>query len=205
MSTEPAVDGRRPEGVEARPMGWWGTLLTSAVVLTSYAAMCFAYVYVRIASNAWPPAGIEPPETGTAILAGVALLATVPPMAVAARRAPAHAFGPVRLSLLAALVLGGAHIALLLADQSGQPFGVGTHAYGSLYYVLPGIHMVVLAIGMLVAAVLLALTWHDQGPGLVHVGTLSLRVYWYTAVLGGVVLLAFVYGVPHVWREAIPA
>lgn len=205
MSSHPPTDLRRPEGVETRPLGWWGMLLTAAVVITTYAAMYFTYAYVRVASESWPPAGIDPPDLTLPGLALASLVASAVPMGWAARAAAARTWGSTRLALVATLVLGGLHVGLVMADWAGQAFAVDTHVYGSLYYVLPGIHAVVLGIGMLVAAVLTALTWSGAAtaPGMVHVGTMSLRVYWYAVVIGGVVLLAVVYGLPHVWQETI--
>lgn len=203
MSGSTITGPRRPEGVEARSMGWWGTLLLAAVIITSYAGMYFTYIYVRVSNEAWPPAGIDPPELGLAGLAAVALLASAPAVAIGTRRAAVRGWVGVRIALVAALLLGGAHVGLLIADWVAAPFSVDTHAYASLYYALPGIHAVVVVIGMLIAAVLAALTWHADGPALVYVGATCLRVYWYTAVLGGVGLLLVVYVLPHVWREAI--
>lgn len=196
-------DRRRPEGVEVRPMGWWGTLLTCAVLLTTYAALYFTYVYVRVSSVEWPPPGIEPPALGLPALSALALAVSAAPAGWAARREAHEALGAYRVGLVAALGLAAAHLGLLLADWAGQPFTVDGHAYGSLYFVLPGIHAVILGIGMLFALVLLALSWHPEGVTMRHVGTSSWALYWYVTVLGGVVLLAVVYLLPHVWREAI--
>lgn len=197
------VSQRRPEEVEARPTSMWGMLLLCAVVLTAYAAMYFTYVYVRVGSEDWPPAGIDPPGLSLAGLAALALVASAAPVAWAARGAHAGGWVAVRAGLGAAIVLAGAHIGLLVADWMAQPFPVDEHAYASLYYVLPGIHAVIVGLGALVAAVVAALTWHEEGPPMVIVSMKSLRLYWYTGVLGGVLLLAVVYVLPHVWREAI--
>jgi heme/copper-type cytochrome/quinol oxidase subunit 3 len=194
-------DRRRPEGVEPRPVGWWGTLLAALVLLTTYAALYFTYVYVRVSSIAWPPEGIEPPALGLPALSALALAASAAAAAWAAR---SEGTLPLyRAGLVAALALAGAHLGLLFADWVGQPFTVDGHAYGSLYFVLPGIHAVILAIGMLFALVLLALSWHPEGVAMRHVGTSSWALYWYVTVFGGAVLLAVVYLLPHVWREAI--
>lgn len=197
------VSPRRPQEVEARPTSWWGTVMLSAVVITAYAAMYFTYVYVRVGTADWPPAGVEPPELVVPGLAALALLATVVPMAWAARRAHAGGWTAVRIGLVAAILLAGAHGGLLIIDWTAQPFGVDQHAYGSLYYVLPGIHLCVVGFAVIVAAAVVALTWHPEGPPMVVVSMKSLRVYWYTGVLGGLLLLAVVYLVPHVWQEAI--
>lgn len=194
---------RRPEGVEARPMGWWGTLLLAAVLATTYAAMYFTYVYVRVASMDWPPAGIEPPPLGLAALAALALAVSALPLWWASRTEVARALGSHRLGLVAAIGLAMAHLWLLSVDWARAPFALGTHAYASLYYVLPGIHATILAIGVLMALVLLALSWHIEAAALLHVGTRSLGLYWYVSVVGGLGLLAVVYLIPYVWRAAI--
>jgi cytochrome c oxidase subunit I+III len=197
------VSQRRPEEVEARPTSWWGMLLLCGVVITAYAAMAFTYVYVRVGSQDWPPAGIEPPELGLPALSVLALVASAVPVGWAARRAPAGAWATVRVALVVAILLAGLHIGLLIADWAAQPFTVDQHASASLYYALPGIHAVIVGLAAVIAAVVVALSWHEEGPPMVVVSLKALQPYWFTGVIGGVLLLAVVYVLPHVWPEAI--
>ncbi|HSK97493.1 MAG TPA: hypothetical protein VK891_12815, partial [Euzebyales bacterium] len=74
--------------------------------------------------------------------------------------------------------------------------------YTSLYYVLPGLHLFLVGVAVVFALTVLALSWHAE-TGLHRVGAQSLAAYWYTVAAGGVVLLAVVYLVPHVWRGAL--
>ena len=55
LTEAPFISRRRPEGVETRPLGWWGTVLLAAVLATTYAALYFTYVYLRVSSVHWPP------------------------------------------------------------------------------------------------------------------------------------------------------
>lgn len=203
MTEAPFVTRRRPEGVEARPMGWWGTVLLAAVLATTYAALYFTYVYVRVTSMDWPPEGIEPPPLGLAGLSTVALAASALPLWWATRAEAARTLVRYRLGMGAAVGIAMAHAGLVAADWARAPFALDTHAYASLYYVLPGIHGAVLAIGVLMALVLLSLSWHVEAAALVHIGTRSLALYWYVSVIGGLGVLAVVYLIPHVWRAAM--
>ena len=197
------VSRRRPEGVEARPLGWWGTLLLMAVLATTYAALYFTYVYLRVSSVHWPPEGIDPPALGLAGLSAAALALSALPVRLALRAERAWALVGYRLALVAAGALATTHAGLLLRDWARVPFSVDEHAYASLYFVLPGFHLTLIAIGLLMALVLLALSWHDEAGALLHIGTRSLTLYWYVTTVGGVGLLAVVYLVPHLWRVAI--
>lgn len=196
------ITRRRPEGVEARPMGWWGMVLLVMVIATTYGALYFSYVYVRVATFEWPPAGIAPPPLGPPAWSAAALALSALPVAWAARGEAARQLTHHRIGLVAAVALAAAHFAILLGDWAAQPFGVDEHAYGSLYYVLPGIHASLLGIGVVMALVVFALSWHPE-TSLRHVGTRSLALYWYMVAAGGVLLLAVVYVTPHVWREAM--
>lgn len=202
MTTDAVVTRRRPEGVEERPMGWWGTVLFVMVLATTYGALCFTYVYVRVASFDWPPGDIAPPALGRPALSGSALVFSATFVIVAARGTASQQTGRHRAALLTATALAGVHGALLLSDWDAQPFTVGEHAYASLYFVLPAIHLFLVAVGVVFVLTVLALSWHPEA-GLHRVGTRSLVVYWSVVTVGGVLLLAVVYLVPHLWRQAL--
>lgn len=197
------ISRRRPDGVEDRPMGWWGTVLLGMVLATTYGALCFTYVYVRVATFAWPPADLAPPALGLPALSVTALVVSCVPLVAAGVR-PERSLARHRAAMVIAVMLATVHGGLLLADWRGQPFAVDDHVYASLYYVLPGIHLFLVGVGVVFALTVLALSWHTE-VGQHRVGERSLRVYWAVVVAGGALLLAVVYLTPHVWREALPA
>ncbi|HVM15246.1 MAG TPA: hypothetical protein VM287_13095 [Egibacteraceae bacterium] len=207
MTADPALDAspediRAARAMEPRPLAWWGMMLTVAVVATIYGAMYFSYVYIRIGVTHWPPEGIDPPALGLPGLSVLSLLASAVAIWLGLRRSHRGALGAERPGLAAAIVLAGAHIGLLLLDWSQAGFGVDVHSYAALYYTLPTIHFSSLAIGMLMAAVHLALSFRPTDLPRRAIGLRVLGAYWYFLALGGSALLAVVYLMPHVWPVA---
>ncbi|HVL99908.1 MAG TPA: hypothetical protein VM324_11510 [Egibacteraceae bacterium] len=207
MSADPALDAgpeeiRAGRAIEPRPLAWWGMMLTLAVIATMYGAMYFSYFYIRIGVTRWPPDGIAPPALGLPAVSAAALLASAIVLWGGLRRSHRGELGAERFGLLSALVLAGASVALLLLDWTRAGFGVDVHSYAALYYVLPAIHAVVLAIGMLMAVVHLALSFRPEDLPRRAVGLRALGAYWYLVALGGALLTAVVYGTPHVWPVA---
>jgi heme/copper-type cytochrome/quinol oxidase subunit 3 len=195
-------DELRPFGVEERPLAYWGMLLTMAVLATTYAALYFTYVYIRVATVDWPPAGIDPPGLDLAGASAAALALSVVPMWWASRREVAGGMTGLRLGLVLALVLAGAHLGLVAADWARADFTVSTHAYGSLFFVLPGFHASIFAIALVMGVVLLLMSLKGHVGPERHIGMRSLAIFWFTLVGGGLGVLAVVYLLPHVWPTA---
>lgn len=192
---------RAARAIEPRPLAWWGMMLAIAVVATTYAAMYFAYVYIRIGVTHWPPEGIDPPALGLPVLSAGALVASAGVLWVGLRRSASGDVVTERLGLTGALLLAGAHCGLLVVDWVRAPFGVDTHSYAALYMTLPAIHMATLGIAMLMAAVHLALSFRPVDLPRRPIGLRALGAFWYFLAGGGTALLAVVYLLPHVWPE----
>jgi hypothetical protein len=72
VTESPAASALRPVGVEQRPAGWWGMVLAVMVIATTYAAMYFTTVYIRVSVERWPPEGVAPPALDLAGLSAAA-------------------------------------------------------------------------------------------------------------------------------------
>lgn len=180
---------------------WWGMVLTLLVLATTYVAMYFSYVYVRVGVDHWPPTGIEPPSLRAGGLAVAALLVSAVALAGGLWRLPARSDLRERLGLAAVVVLAAAHVGVLWADWLEFGVPVTTHAYVSLFYVLPAIHAVVVALGVLIALTLLVMPLRPTVRRR-EVGLRSFQLYWGVTAVGGAVLLAVVYLLPYVWPVA---
>lgn len=197
---ETAADAARwrEHEVAAGSTSWWGMVLALLVLATTYVAMCFSYVYVRVGVERWPPEGIDRPSLELAGLAVAALVGSAAALAAGLWRLPTRNDVRERLGLAGTVLLGTAHVALLWTDWLDFGVPVGTHAYVSLYYGLPAIHAVVVVLGLLFALTLLAM---PLTPSVVRreVGLRCLRLYWGVVLVAGIVLLAVVYLLPYVW------
>lgn len=206
MSADPALnaapeDIRARRSIEPRPLAWWGMMLLIAVVATMYAAMYFAYVYIRIGVTDWPPAGTDPPALGLPLLSVAALLASAAVLRWGLRRSSHGAVAAERLGLSGAVLLAGGHVGVLLLDWSRAGFGVDLHSYAALYFVLPAIHLSAFAIGMLMAGVHLVLSYRPEDLPRRAIGLRALGAYWSFLAFGGTALMAVVYLTPHVWPQ----
>jgi heme/copper-type cytochrome/quinol oxidase subunit 3 len=195
-----AIRARRD--IEPRPTAWWGMMLTNLVVATLYGAMYFSYIWIRITQRDWPPAGVDPPPLDLAGLSAAALLASGAVLWVGLRKSHQGAVLVEQLALLGALLLAGLHLWLLVADLSRFPLGPGDHAYASLFYALSGIHASALLLAMILAAVLLAMSFLPEPLPRRGVGLRTLGAYWYLLAVAGALLIAVMYLTPHVWPVA---
>ena len=101
-----------------------------------------------------------PPEMSTLSRASTQPASSVSIWA-AERGAKKGASGQTIGGLSAALLLGALFIALQLVEWHGKPFGLTTDPYGSLFFTITGFHMLHVAGGLVMLAVLLA--WAAMG------------------------------------------
>ncbi len=137
MVSDTALDAprptRTPDPVQVGMVVWL------ASELMFFSGLFAAWFTLRANATTWPPPGVEL-ETARTAAATVVLLAssiTIHLAVVAARRD--HRSGSVRW-LVATTVLGAVFIANQAWEYAEAPFQIGSHAYGSIFYVLTGFH-----------------------------------------------------------------
>lgn len=207
MAGDPAVDTspagiRARRAVEPRPLAWWGMMLAIAVLVTTYGALCFSYIYIRIGMTRWPPEGIAPPALGLATLSAGALVASAAVVWLALRPSQRGRVAAQRFGLTTAVGLAAVHVGLLALDWARADFSLDAHSYAALYYVLPVIHAAALALAVLMAVVHVALSFRPDDLPRRLIGVRALGAYWYAVALGGTAVLAVVYLTPHLWPVA---
>lgn len=194
-----AVDVARPDARPGRrPSGWWGMMLVIASEATLFLLLLATYFYLRFKSDgAWPPSGRDPailkPLTATLIL----VVSSVP-VAFAARAAGALERARVRVALLIAVVLGLTFLVFqdVLVQNSLDRFGPRDSAYGSIYYLLIGLHATHVAGGVLLAGWAVLRSWRFDRSAIVTVQVSAL--YWHFVNLIALLVFAVLYLSPRV-------
>lgn len=146
-----------------RASGWWGLMALIVTEASLFGYLLFAYFYLAAQNGAgaasgqpWPPDGrpaLLMPALNTAILLSSSVLVWLGERAL--RR------GARRSSVAwQALALGfGAAFALIqLGEWHKKPYGIASHAYGSLYFTVTGFHLAHVIVGLAILALLLAWT-----------------------------------------------
>lgn len=142
-----------PAGRPRRGSTTIGTLLFVAADAMVLAAMVAVYFAIKDGSSAWPPKGVH---VGTYIPTMISVTAAM--SAFAAQWAVYASFRTDQRNALMALgftsFLGVAVLNLDWLALARVRFGIKTHAYGTLFHLLFGFHMVHVAAGIVVLLVL---------------------------------------------------
>lgn len=147
-----------PAGAQPRPEEGRGatTVLGTLLVIAADAMVLVAFlaVYFSIRSGApsWPPKGVK---VGTYIPTVVTITAAMSSFSVAwalsaFRR---HDQRNATFAVVLTIVLGLAMVNAQVYALSKAGFGVGKHAYGTLYYLLIGYHIAHLVAGIVLLVV----------------------------------------------------
>ncbi|MEZ0233598.1 MAG: heme-copper oxidase subunit III [Actinomycetota bacterium] len=130
----------------------FGTILFLASELLFFGGLFGAYYALRAQTSPWPPEGVEL-ET---LLAAVATLLLVLSSGtfhlglVAARR---ERIGGLKVWIGITLLLGALFLSLQVLDYSRLSFEVSSHAYGTMYYAMTGLHWLHVAAGLVLMCV----------------------------------------------------
>ena len=160
--------------------GSWGVLLLIATELTLFACLIATYFYLRFKDPTWPPPGVPKPDVALPLVLTGILLLSVLPMAGAVRAARASSVRAAWWLVLAATAIQATYLGLqihLFVDDINR-FSPSGSAYGSIYFLLIGLHHAHVAVGLAADAWLLTKLF----GGLTNYRLLALRVvsyYWY--------------------------
>ena len=180
--------GRRP--------GWWGMMLLLATDLSAFASLIASYYYVRfVTASVWPPKGDPLPKLLKSTVMTGLLVASAVPMAVADLGLKAGGRARLLVGVLGTAVLGGGFVALEYLEYLDElkTSWPTKDAYGSLFYVLTGFHVLHIMLGVLallmfaVAALVGRMGRHH------HVVIRLFSIYWYASIVVWVILYAVLY------------
>ncbi|MBC5764689.1 cytochrome c oxidase subunit 3 [Ramlibacter albus] len=157
---------------------WWGTMGVIAIEGTVFALAVMAYYYLRSHSNTWPMS-MKPPELLWGTLNTVVLVASGVPNHLAKKAAEAHDIHGVRLWLGVSLLFGLAFIVVRCFEFAALNCRWDSNAYGSIVWVLLGLHTTHLVTDVYDSAVLYGLFFTDKLDGKRFVDVSENAVYWY--------------------------
>jgi heme/copper-type cytochrome/quinol oxidase subunit 3 len=175
----------------ASPM-WWGTLGLMAIEGTVFALAVMSYFYLRSRSETWPM-GVHPPELLWGTLNTGIMLASIVPNHFAKRAGERLDPAGVRLWLGASLVFGVAFIAVRCFEFAGLGVRWDANAYGSVIWMLLGLHTVHIVTDVFDTAVLLVLFFTGPLEGKRFVDVSENSFYWYFVVFSWLPIYLVIY------------
>jgi heme/copper-type cytochrome/quinol oxidase subunit 3 len=183
-------------GFGTRSPMWWGTVAMCAIEGTAFGFMIVVYFYLRSLSQTWPAGGAAPDLSwGTINL--VLILASAIPNWFADRAAIDHDLPKVRLMLVLGSLCG-----LALCGVRAMEFTVlnvrwDDSAYGSVIWMLMGLHTFNLVTDVVDTMVLTAVMFKKPLEGKRFVDIAENSGYWVFIIVTWIPIYAVVYWAPR--------
>ncbi|MDQ1357123.1 MAG: cytochrome c oxidase subunit [Acidimicrobiaceae bacterium] len=128
-----AKTSRRPELLTV------GTVVWLASELMFFSGLFAAYFTLRAQSPVWPPPGVEL-DTVAATLATILLVASSGTMQLGVKAVARGDRTAYMRWLAVTFVLGAVFVLAQARDWARLHFSIGSHAYGSAFYLMTGFH-----------------------------------------------------------------
>lgn len=183
-------------GFGHRSLMWWGTQGLMLVEGTVFALCVAAYFYLASQAQRWPPTGPAPDWSWGTVHSVIALISLWPN-----HRAKAAAerldLKRVQLWMVLLLTIEFSMLAVRLMEFRHLNVAWDDDAYGSVVWMLMGLHTLHLITDTFDSAVLAVLTFTHRMEGKRYVDVSENALYWYFVVWSWLPIYAVVYGAPR--------
>lgn len=180
-----------------RSVAWWGAVLFSIAASMAVATLCFTWVYLAVHADEWPPAGATIPPLSAGIVTTTLLVASVGPSILVSRAARRAGLA---LQGAAALTAGLGAVALAVLGTAVATMGVdpAAHAYESITMLLPIVHGLLLAGGVIGMAMVAA---RERTERRLSEIAEAMSAYWNAMVVVWLLVAAVLFGAPRFWEQ----
>lgn len=176
---------------------WWGIMGMIAIEGTVFALTVASYFYLWSQAPQWPLSS-APPELRWGTLNVLVLLASVLPNHWAKKAGEDGNEPAIRLWLVVCALFGFLLIGIRALEFTTLNCRWDSDAYGSIVWLLLGLHTVHLVTDVYDTVVLAALFWLPlPHEGKRHVDVSENGLYWYFVVFSWIPIYAVLYWVPR--------
>jgi cytochrome c oxidase subunit 3 len=183
-------------GFSHRSLMWWGTAGMIAIEGTAFAFMIVIYFYLRALADGWP--GAQPPDLLWGTLNVALIVLSVIPNHYVDKAAIDHDLGKVRIGLAILAAFGLVLLLVRALEFTTLNVRGDESAYGSVVWVLLGLHTFNLVTDYVDSLVLMTLMF-KKGPreGKRFVDVAENCGYWDFVVVTWIPIYAVVYWAPR--------
>jgi heme/copper-type cytochrome/quinol oxidase subunit 3 len=179
-------------GFSHRSPMWWGTLGMICIEGTVFALSIMTYFYLRSHSNTWPMMAL-PPDLLWGTLFTVVTLASAIPNQLAKKAGERYDAPGVRLWLGVTIAVGLAMIVIRCFEFAALNVRWDSNAYGSIVWVLLGLHTLHLVTDWADSVVLQVLFFTGPLEAKRFVDISENSLYWYFVVLAWLPIYFVIY------------
>jgi heme/copper-type cytochrome/quinol oxidase subunit 3 len=164
-----------------RSLMWWGTLGVMAIESTVFALAVMAYFYLRSHQETWPLTSL-PPDLLWGSVNTLVMLASFVPAHLAKKAAEAMKLKHVQLWLMVSVVFGVAFCVIRILEFAALNVRWDSNAYGSVVWLLLGLHTTHIVTDLLDTIVLTVLFFTGPLDGKRYTDVSENSFYWYFVV-----------------------
>ncbi|MBZ7927239.1 cytochrome c oxidase subunit 3 (plasmid) [Ensifer adhaerens] len=176
---------------------WWGTLAFMLIEGTGFALTVAVYLYLMALAPRWP-LNAPPPDLLPGTLLTAVLLLSLLPNILIARWARTQDLQRVRIGLIVMVVMGVVPLALRIFEFSAMQIAWDRNAYGSIVWVMLGLHTTHILTDLVDTLVLTCLMFSRHGKNPRRFGDVSDNaMYWNFVVATWLPLFLCLYWVPR--------
>jgi heme/copper-type cytochrome/quinol oxidase subunit 3 len=190
------VSGLAPGAFGHRALLWWGTMGLVVIEGMAFALGIATYFYIRLRNTTWPP-NLPPPELIWGTLNTLVLLASAVPNELAKKAAEKIDLAAVRLWLVVCLGFGVTFNIIRVLEFMALNCQWNTNAYGSIVWMLLGLHTIHIATDVVDTAVLAGLMFIGPIEEKRFVDVAENSMYWYFVVGSWLPIYGVLYWVPR--------
>ena len=184
-------------GMGSASATWWGTLAFMLIEGTGFALAIAVYFYLMSIAAIWPIDALRPNLLPGTIVTLI-LIASVVPNYLVSRWAEQQDLRKVRIGLVVMSVLGIAPLVVRFLEFPALNVSWDTNAYGSIVWLLLGLHTTHIITDLGDTLVLAALMFTRHGDNLRRFGDVQDNaMYWNFVVLAWLPIYGCIYWIPR--------
>ena len=179
-----------------RSLMWWGTMGLMAIEGTVFAIALVTYFYFRELADLWPT-GSRPPSLLFGTINTLILLVSAIPNQWTKKAAEREDLRAVRIGMTICMALSIAFLIVRIFEFPALNTRWDLNAYGSIVFMLLGLHTAHLATDAIDSAVLTVLMFTGPLQGKRFVDVSENALYWWFVVLSWLPIYFTIYIVPR--------
>lgn len=188
----PSAPGVHSSLESTRSTAHFGVIVFLASDVMLFAAFFAAYFLLRATNTPWPPDDVELATVRTGVFTAVLVASSF--TLIGSDRAAERLDAPgQRRWLLLTIALGAAFLANQIAEYATLPFTADDHPYGSIYWLLTGLHSAHVAAGLVAMAMLFVRSARSPSPAAIASWTGGISLFWHLVDVVWVFLFATIW------------
>ena len=180
--------------LDRRDLSWWGMGLFIASEAVLFVYLIASYFYIGSSAATWPPLTPSIRITG---INTILLLLSSGSAIVAERSARRGSMGQLRAWLVVTILLGATFLTLQIYEYSTLEFHAQSDAYGSLFYLITGMHGAHVTMGLLMLLYVLVRAFAGHFDAGRHSAVRNVILYWHFVDVVWLVVFTSLYLLPR--------